>query len=439
MRYFPAPVRPAFLQAACVVLLAVGCTPAKTGTPAGGGTGGSGNGPGTGGSGAGTGGGPVTGSGGSTGSGGDALGGTGGTGTGATGGITTATGGGGGPVGGASGGRPGSGGGVGTGGGTMVVKTACPDAPFVDPYSPGYSEAQHQPFLMQAQTMLSTMTLADKAGQMRGTPHGTGQYTDIFRTTDNPTRGIKGFLFRDGPRGVNLDAPLPSLASGGRSTVFPAPMARAASWDLDLELRIGEAMGDEMVATGQTMLLAPTANILRHPLWGRAQETYGEDPYQLGRLSNASIVGIQHYVPACAKHYAANNIENNRFGLNAQMDEQTLREIYSRHYEMMVRDGGVACIMAAYNAVNGVKSTQDKHILTDVLRTDFGFKGFVLSDWWAMPGASSPTLATGSRSTNAAQAVIAGMDMELPWSLNYGVLETITGTGLPISDAVLNT
>ena len=200
-------------------------------------------------------------------------------------------------------------------GGSTVVKVACTDAPYNDPYTPGY--IQSSAVTTQVQMLLSTMSLTDKAGQMRGTSPGTGQFTDIFRTLDNTTRGIKGFLFRDGPRGVNMDAQLPSGASGGRSTVFPVATARGAAWDLDLELRIGQAMGDEMVAAGQTMLLAPTTNILRHPLWGRAQETYGEDPFQLGRLGSALVAGIQQYVPACAKHYAGNNIENGRAALNA--------------------------------------------------------------------------------------------------------------------------
>jgi len=90
---------------------------------------------------------------------------------------------------------------------------------------------------------------------------------------------------------------------------------------------------------------------------------------------------VQTYVPACAKHYAANNIENLRASKNASMDEQTWREIYARHFEMIIKDGGVSCIMAAYNLVNGTNCTQNAHLLNDILRTDFGFTGFVMSDW----------------------------------------------------------
>ncbi|HKU43778.1 MAG TPA: glycoside hydrolase family 3 C-terminal domain-containing protein [Polyangiales bacterium] len=310
-----------------------------------------------------------------------------------------------------------------------VVKMACGPAPYNDPWSPGYKDDPAA--LMQAKSTAASLTLPEKADQMRGTPKGNGQYTDIFRTLDNPAKGIKGFLFRDGPRGVNLAA---GLASGkqGYATAFPVSMARGASFDMDLEARIGAAIGDETLASGNTMILAPTVNILRHPAWGRAQETYGEDPFLLGRLGSAFVVGAQQYVPACVKHYAANNIENGRESANAMMDEQTLREIYARHFEMIVRDGGVACVMAAYNQVNGSHSTQNKHLLTDILRTDFGFKGFTLSDWWAMPGGRDVNAATAS--ANAQEAILAGLDMELPWALNYVQIEAITGPGRPLTE-----
>jgi beta-glucosidase len=135
---------------------------------------------------------------------------------------------------------------------------------------------------------------------------------------------------------------------------------------------------------------------------------------------------VQTYVPACVKHYAANNIENLRATKNASMDEQTLREIYARHFEMIVKDGGVACVMAAYNLVNGTNCTQNAHLLTDILRTDFGFNGFVMSDWWAMPGGNGST----PSATLAAQAIAAGLDMELPWNFNFNAIETSVGSSI---------
>jgi beta-glucosidase len=187
-------------------------------------------------------------------------------------------------------------------------------------------------------------------------------------------------------------------------------------------------MGDEMVASGSTMMLAPTVNILRHPGWGRAQETYGEDSFLLGRLGTAYTVGVQQFVPACVKHYAANNIEKGREALIAKMDEQTLQEVYARHFGMIIQDGGAACVMASYNLVQSggtaLKATQNHHLLTEILRGQYGFQGMVLSDWWAMPGGQNPD--PNTRVNSAKEAIKAGMDMELPWKLNFAELASQT-------------
>ncbi|HVY26063.1 MAG TPA: glycoside hydrolase family 3 C-terminal domain-containing protein [Polyangiaceae bacterium] len=281
------------------------------------------------------------------------------------------------------------------------------------PYTPGYQIGATEK--TNAANATQTLDYAARIRQMAG-PNNTG-YDDIFRTADDS--GIKGFEFRDGPRGVNLD---PVKGSGkGYTTSFPAPSSRGATFDVDLEHAIGVAMGDELIASGSTMLLAPTVNILRHPGWGRAQETYGEDSFLLGRLGTAFTVGVQEFAPACVKHYAANNIEKGRDALIAKMDEQTLQEVYARHFGMIVQDGGAACVMAAYNLVQTTgtaqKSTQNHHLLTDILRGEYGFQGMVLSDWWAMPGGQNPD--PNTRANSAKEAVKAGLDMELPWKLNF--------------------
>jgi len=172
-------------------------------------------------------------------------------------------------------------------------------------------------------------------------------------------------------------------------------------------------------------------NLLRHPYWGRSQETYGEDVYQVGRMASALAVGIQQHVIACAKHYAINNIENNRASQDIHVDEQTLRELFTRHFGMVVQEGGVGSVMAAYNMVNDTKCTQNHHLLTDILKSSdnggFGFKGFVISDWWAMPGDQ-----TAPGNTDAQQqtrdAILAGLDDEVPWSLHYSVLANVLKT-----------
>lgn len=281
------------------------------------------------------------------------------------------------------------------------------------PYTPGYQIGAAEK--MAAQNTAQSLDYSAKIRQLHG-PNNTG-YDDIFRTADEGD--IKGFEFRDGPRGVNLD---PVKGGGkGYATSFPAPSSRGAAFDVELEYAIGVAMGDELIASGSTMLLAPTVNILRHPGWGRAQETYGEDSFLLGRLGTALTVGAQEFAPACVKHYAANNIEKGRDALIAKMDEQTLQEVYARHFGMIIQDGGVACVMAAYNLVQSSgpaqKATQSHHLLTAVLRNQYGFQGMVLSDWWAMPGAQSPD--PNTRANTAKEAIKAGMDMELPWKLNF--------------------
>src|SRR5580698_3260306 len=141
-------------------------------------------------------------------------------------------------------------------------------------------------------------------------------------------------------------------------------------------------------------------------------------------MGTGMAVGVQQYIMACAKHFAGNNIEDNRAGLDSEMDTQTLREVYGRHFDMIINDGGVACIMAAYNAVNGTKSTQNGDLLTTMLRNEFGFQGLVLSDWWAMPGGQIYNLDTSSRQSYAGGALVAGLDLEDPWSLNYFVLDS---------------
>jgi beta-glucosidase len=309
---------------------------------------------------------------------------------------------------------------------TPAARMSCGDATFSDAYTPGYTA----PADPRVQQRVNAMTLTQKATQMRGTSPGSGNarnYSDIQRTLDDTDLGLRGYKFRDGPRGTNLEADLPA-GQNGYSTAFPVSVARGAMFDLDMEFQIGQAMGDETLASGNTMLLGPCVNVLRHPAWGRAQETYGEDPYLLGRAGSAFTAGLQQFVAGCAKHFAANNIEINRSNLNSQLDEQTLREVYGRHFKMIVQDGGVACVMASYNLINGTKSTLNQHLLTDLLRDVFGFRGFVLSDWWAMPpGQTLPAAAAAQ--DNARQGLNAGLDMEVPWSLNYAQIESIVGTG----------
>jgi beta-glucosidase len=383
----------------------------------------------TGGTGGGTGGGTTGGTGGATGGAGGATGGSaGGVMTGGSAGSV-----GGGTTGGASGAPPMTGGAAGagaTGGASMAgtggtgVMTSCTDTEdqFFDKKTMPGDGFTPDPMV---NTIFSAMDQNQKILQMSGIPVGNKDYQDIERSPDVMVGGVtvRGYRYRDAGHGVNLDAGQDNRTKDANNfaTAFPTQSSRGASWDLDLEWRIGEAIGDETAASKNNMMLAPCMNIIRHPYWGRTQETYGEDTYHMGRLASAFTAGLQQHVAACAKHYAANNVEQNRANQDAVMDEQTLREIYGRHFEMVVRDGGASCIMASYNKINGKKSTQNAHLLTDILRTDFGFKGTTITDWWAMPGDQGP-IDSSLATAQAAEAALAGLDIEVPWTLNYGQL-----------------
>jgi beta-glucosidase len=330
-----------------------------------------------------------------------------------------------------------------------VTAAACPppgstttNPNAIDKYTQGYDYADSKIQAKVNSTMLS-ISVHDEMLQMGGMPYGNGtqqNYTSTQRSQDTAT--IRGFRYRDASRGMNLIEDIngnhPSnIAFDGKqvgyATAFPVSMARGAAFDLDLEYAIGEAIGDEMQALGDTLLLAPCMNLLRHPYWGRAQETYGEDPYQIGRLASAMVVGIQEHIAANAKHYMGYDVENLRQTNVSIMDEQTLREIYGRHFRMVVQDSGVASVMASYNSVgetadNAQKSTVNRHTMTDVLRNDFGFKGFILSDWWAVPGKNN-VLDLATQTATAKALLNGGLDVELPWLYNYSQIQTLNAAG----------
>lgn len=164
-----------------------------------------------------------------------------------------------------------------------------------------------------------------------------------------PRLGIPGIAFSDGPRGVVID----------HATCFPVPMARGATWDAELEERIGETIGIELRAVGATLFGGVCVNLLRHPGWGRAQETYGEDPLLVGEMGAALTRGVQRHAMACVKHFACNSIENARFQVDVQVDDRVLHEVYLPHFRRVV-DEGVASVMSAYNAVHDQPSVGGK-------------------------------------------------------------------------------
>ncbi|TDO51644.1 beta-glucosidase-like glycosyl hydrolase [Kribbella sp. VKM Ac-2527] len=206
-----------------------------------------------------------------------------------------------------------------------------------------------------------------------------------------PRLGIPGLRFSDGPRGVVM----------GNSTAFPVSMARGATWDVGLEERIGEVIGAEARAQGANFFGGVCINLPRHPAWGRAQETYGEDPVVLGEFGAALTRGVQRHVMACAKHYALNSMENARFSVDVTCDDATLHEVYLPHFRRVVEEG-VSAVMSAYNSVNGEWCGQNEPLLTGVLRDQWGFRGVVVSDFvWGL--------------RDAVLSLRAGLDVEEPF------------------------
>lgn len=256
----------------------------------------------------------------------------------------------------------------------------------------------------KANDILKQMTLKEKVWLLNGNWNMvTNQlkHKNPYNPTPIATNGVKRLgvspiKFTDGPRGVVM----------GRSTCFPVSMARGASFDRALEARIGDAIGKEARAQGANFFGGVCVNLLRHPAWGRAQETYGEDPFLLGEMGKALTEGVQeHNVMACVKHYAFNNIENSRFFVDVQADDRTMHEVYLAHFKKIVQ-AGAASVMGAYNRFRGDHACESRLLLTEILREDWGFEGFTISDF-----------IFGVR--NGQKALEAGLDVEMPLPIHY--------------------
>jgi len=267
------------------------------------------------------------------------------------------------------------------------------------------------PIDSRVEALLSSMTLEEKVDQMHGS--SLAPVAGLSDTPANARLGIPGFRMVDGMRGVGR--------ATGNATTFPVGAARGATFDRDLEARVGEAIGAEALARGANVLLAPTMNLLRHPRWGRAQETYGEDGFHVGEMAVAFVGGVQAHVLASAKHFALYSIEDDRFTVDVQADERTLREVYLPHFRRVVA-AGVGSVMSAYNQVNGAYCSENRHLLGDVLEGEWGFDGFVESDW-----------VFGTHDT--VSSALAGLDVEMPAAHYYGApLAQAVGSGaVPLS------
>jgi len=234
------------------------------------------------------------------------------------------------------------------------------------------------------QDLLSRMTLEEKAAMLSGD-------STRFDSKPNARLGIPALRMTDGPVGVRW----------GQSTAFPVSVCMAATWNPNLIYTLGQALGQEAKAKGRNVLLGPCVNIHRTPQGGRNFESFGEDPYLASQIVVDYIKGVQsEHVIATVKHFACNNQEFERNSIDVKIDERTLHEIYLPAFRAAVVDGGAWSVMSAYNRVNGHYCSSNTYLLSDILKRQWGFQGFVMSDWGAVHSIV-PTL-------------YAGMDIEMP-------------------------
>lgn len=288
-------------------------------------------------------------------------------------------------------------------------------------------------FTDKAKDIISQMTLEEKVFLMGGwigavpgvvdnmanpgmhynyTPYGAGGCERL---------GLKPMLFCDGPRGV--------VCGTGKSTCFPVSMLRGASFDTELEYKIGRAIGREVLAHGGNLFAGVCINLPYNPGWGRSQETYGEESFAIGQMGSSLARGVQEEnVIACVKHFAFNSMEISRFKVSVDCDRRTEREVYLPHFKDCV-DAGAASIMSAYNKYKGMHCGHNDYLLKKVLKEEWDFDGFVMSDFvW------------GIRDT--LEAANGGQDMEMCWTHVFGpkLVEAVKNGLVPearIDDAAL--
>lgn len=277
--------------------------------------------------------------------------------------------------------------------------------PWLDPTLP--TEQRLQLFLDQ---LNSTQKYAMVQGDTELDENGTGVNPCIGHISGNETLGVPSICMGDGPAGVGNNL--------NNVTAFPAPIAAAASWNTSLEYAYGQALAQEHMAKGRNVVLSPTINILRSPLWARAAETFSEDPWLTSRMAVAGVMGVQSQgALACPKHLAGYNQDTNRFGVgptwdtvDVHIDKRVLHELYLPAFKASVQEADAASVMCSYDMLNGFFACENDWLLNTTLRQEWGFQGFVVADWYF-----------STRSTVG--AVMAGLDISMPG----GSLETSYG------------
>lgn len=249
---------------------------------------------------------------------------------------------------------------------------------------------------MKYKELINKMTLEEKASLMSG--------KNFWQTKDIERLGINSMFLADGPHGIrkqSVSADQIGLNEGIPATCFPTAATVANSWNVELAERVGQYLGEEAVAQKVNVLLGPGVNMKRNPLCGRNFEYFSEDPYLAGKMAAGFIRGVQSEgISACVKHFCANNQEERRMAIDTIVDERTLREIYLTAFEIAVKEGRVMALMSSANKVNGIFANENMHLMQDILRGEWNYKGCVITDW----GGSNDRIA----------GLIAGNELEMP-------------------------
>ncbi len=260
---------------------------------------------------------------------------------------------------------------------------------------------------LKYEKIIKQMTLEEKARMMSG--------KNTWETVDFPQYGIPSMCLSDGPHGLRRQAGVGDhlgLNASLPATCFPTAASVANSWDESLGEEIGTALAEEAVTMGVNVILGPGLNIKRSPLCGRNFEYFSEDPYHAGKMAAAYIRGIQSQgIAACPKHFAANSQELRRMANDSVVDERTFRELYTTGFEIAVKEGKAKSIMSSYNEVNGIYANENSHMLQEILVDEWGFDGFVVSDWGG--------------SNDHALGVKNGSHLEMPGTGNSGVHDIV--------------
>ncbi len=244
------------------------------------------------------------------------------------------------------------------------------------------------------------MTLEEKIALLSG--------KDFWHTCENSE--MKSIMVSDGPHGLRKQdegGDCKGVNESITSVCFPSASCLASSFDTEIMKKLGNTLGEECAAEDVSVLLGPAVNIKRSPLCGRNFEYFSEDPYLTGKMAESYINAVQEKgVGTSIKHFAVNNQEKRRMSISAEVDERALREIYFKGFEIAVKGSQPKTIMCSYNKINGVYASENKWLLTDILRNEWGFKGFVMSDWGAVH--------------ERYKGVKAGLDLEMPGSYGIG-------------------